>query len=108
MTTLPAGAEPDGAVRVTTCPTRVWSRRTLNPSLWSSARASAKVRPTTSGMGTTGGALVAGALGVGLALRVGVGVLVGDAARELAGGAGREPVGGARPEAAGDAGTAAE
>ena len=100
MTTLPAGAWPDGFVRVTTCPTRVWSPTTVNPSLLSAAWASAKVMPTTSGIGTTGGVLAADALTVGLA----VGVRFGDAVRELAGDAVRELAGDAVRELAAGAG----
>ena len=66
MITLPAGAWPEGLVLVTVCPTRGWLPTTRNPSSISTARALANVMPTTSGTGTSAGAVEAGALAVAL------------------------------------------
>ena len=75
MITLPAGAWPWGLVLVTVCPRRARLPTTLNPSSISTSRALAKVMPTTSGTGTSGGAVAGGvltvALAVGAAARVG-------------------------------------
>src|SRR5580693_3762173 len=62
MITLPAGASPDGLVLVTVCPKRGCLPTTVNPSSSSASRALVKVMPTTSGTGTSAGAVEAGAL----------------------------------------------
>jgi hypothetical protein len=76
-------------VRVTIFPVMVCLPTTVNPSLTSTCRALAKVRPTTSGIVIMGGVLEADALGVGLAVwvlaRDAEGELAEDADRELAG-----------------------
>ena len=109
MITLPAGAWPEGLVRVTMFPARVCLPLTVNPSLSSASRALAKVRPATAGTATTGGVLEAVALTVGVAPAAlagePAGEPAGDAERELAGAAERVLAGAAELEVAGAAET---
>src|SRR3984957_17509461 len=108
MITLPAGAAPDGLVLVTVCPRRGCLPTTLKPSSISTSRALAKVMPTTSGTGTSAGAVEAGA---DVAVAVGVAVWVADEAcagaeavgdPPLAGGGGAAGVATAPPTAGAD------
>src|ERR1700733_2989935 len=100
MIVLPAGAVPEGFVRVTTCPARECLPVTVNPRLSSTCVALAKRRPTTSGIATAGEVLGVGARTVGVA----VGAPVGDAGRELAG----DAVRGLAAESAGELAGSAE
>src|ERR1700733_1440846 len=97
MIVLPAGAVPEGFVRVTTCPVRECLPVTVNPRLSSTCVALAKRSPTTSGIATTAGVLEGGGFTVGLAVRA----PVGDAGRELAGTGVRGPAGERAGELAG-------
>jgi hypothetical protein len=83
-------------VLTTLSPGGVCVLTTVNPSLSRSRCAWGKFMPTTSGTGTRGGVLEAGAPSDGLA----VGVLAGAGTGEPAGESGREPAGGADAEPA--------